>query len=62
LAAFSHDNTTFATNYRQHTGTIDYLLLQDFLLNATLYVFRRLETLENNPWITRLRLNAMVRF
>jgi hypothetical protein len=62
LAAFSNDNTTFATNYRQHTVTIDYLPIQNLVLNATWYAYRRLETLENNPWITRLRLNAMVRF
>ena len=60
LAAFSNDNTTFATNYMQHTVTIDYLAFDDFLLNATWYVYRRLETLESNPWISRLRLNAMV--
>ena len=62
LAAFSHDNTTFATNYMQHTATVDYLLLDDLVLNATWYVYRRLETTESNAWIHRLRLNVMVVF
>lgn len=60
LAAFSNDNTTYATNYVQHTVTVDYQAFENFLLNATYYVYRRLETTDPNPWITRLRLNAMV--
>jgi len=64
LAAFSHDNTTFATNYRQHTGTVDWQIRRDLQLNATWYTFRRLEspTAGSNPWINRLRLNALVTF
>ncbi|HXV61267.1 MAG TPA: putative porin [Vicinamibacteria bacterium] len=60
LAAFSHDNTTYATNYRQHTLTLDYLLYDKMQLNATYYIYKRLETDGPNDWITRLRLNALV--
>jgi hypothetical protein len=60
LAAFSHDNTTLATNYRQHTVTFDYQVLKDMQLNATWYVFSRLSSPLPTDWITRLRLNAMV--
>jgi hypothetical protein len=65
LAAFSNDNTTLPTNYVQHTLTFDYVVHQNMLLNATWYYYRRLKVEpENdlNPWISRLRLNAMVRF
>ncbi len=63
LAAFSHDNTTLATNYKQHTASFDYQVRKDTQLNATFYVFQRLDSAlptDLNPWIKRLRLNAMV--
>ena len=62
LAAFSHDNTSLATNYRQHTGTFDWQIRKDLQLNATWYLYRKLETAptESNPWLNRLRLNALV--
>lgn len=63
LAAFSHDNTTLATNYKQHTASFEYQVRKDWQLNATGYVFQRLDTAlptDLNPWIKRLRLNAMV--
>lgn len=60
LAAFSHDNTTLASNYRQHTATVDYQVLKEMQLNATWYVFSRLSSPLPTDWITRLRLNAMV--
>jgi len=64
LAAFSHDNTTLATNYKQHSLTFDYQARKDVQLNATWYVYRKLDALsaDPNPWIKRLRLNAMVIF
>lgn len=62
LAAFSHDNTTLATNYKQHTLTFDYQFRKDLQFNATWYVYTKLDSTPPapNPWITRLRLNAMV--
>ena len=60
LAAFSHDNTTLASNYRQHTTTVDYQVLKEMQLNLTWYVFSRLSSPLQTDWITRLRLNAMV--
>jgi hypothetical protein len=64
LAAFSHDNTTLATNYKQHSLTFDYAVRKDLQLNATWYTYRRLDnpTGAPNPLINRLRLNAMVIF
>lgn len=64
LAAFSHDNTTLPTNYKQHTLTYDYQLRKDFQLNATWYSYKQIESAPGkpNPWIGRLRLNALVSF
>ncbi len=64
LAAFSHDNTTLATNYKQHTLTFDYQARKDVQLNATWYVYRKLDapSTDPNPWVKRLRLNALVNF
>ena len=65
LAAFSHDNTTLATNYRQHTLSFDYQVRKDMQFNATWYGYHRLSSAlstDPNPWIKRLRLNAMVTF
>jgi hypothetical protein len=64
LGAFSHDNTTLATNYRQHTGSFDWQVRKELQLNATWYVFRKLEAApgEANPWLNRLRVNALVSF
>ncbi|MDZ7288475.1 MAG: putative porin [candidate division KSB1 bacterium] len=66
LAAFSHDNTTLATNYEQHTLAIDYVVHDNTILNVTLYHYRRHHfpsaiSLEND-FFTRLRLNALVNF
>jgi hypothetical protein len=60
LAAFSHDDTTFATNYRQHTLTFDYVASANLLLNATWYGYRR----DSGPddFVSRLRVNATVSF
>jgi hypothetical protein len=66
LAAFSNDNTTLASNYQQHTVTIDYVALDNTTLNLTWYLFRRnkVETGSgiDNDFISRLRLNAVVKF
>lgn len=66
LAAFSHDNTTIATNYIQHAMSIDYLLARNLLLNATFYHYRPKSTLgdvsRSLDWRDRLRLQLMVSF
>ena len=70
LAAFSHDNTTMATNYRQHTATVDYVVLENTVLNLTWYVYRRDEaqprydtpTTDSDEYVSRLRLNVEVKF
>lgn len=65
LAAFSHDNTTLATQYEQHTLGLDYQVRKGVQVNATGYVYRQLAAgaaANAGPWITRLRLNALVTF
>lgn len=64
LAAFSHDNTTMATNYRQHTATVDYVVLENTVLNLTWYVYRRDEptATDSDEYVSRLRLNVEVKF
>jgi hypothetical protein len=67
LAAFSQDNTTYATNYREHTVTVDYLAFEDTFLNLTGYLYRRDDYLLANPlgdndWISRVRLNLQFSF
>ena len=67
LAAFSHDNTTIATNYRQHTLFVDYALTDDVVLDATLYRYRPYDAAlsgMNDPadWLDRLRVNFQVGF
>jgi hypothetical protein len=64
LAAFSHDNTTLAVNYAQHSATFDYQVRKDIQLNATWYVYHQLDSAPgaSNPWIKRLRLNALFVF
>lgn len=64
LAAFSNDNTTLATNYVQHTLTLDYVVLDHTTLNVTWYYYRRKDVPAgvDNEYISRLRLNAVVTF
>ncbi len=66
LAAFAHDNTTLASNYEQHTLSIDYVAVENTILNVTLYHYRRHHiksaTSIENEFFTRLRLNALVTF
>jgi hypothetical protein len=66
LAAFSNDNTTFATNYQQHTLTGEYVASTNLVLNATWYIYRRNQADPgadpDRSYLSRLRLNATVSF
>lgn len=65
LAAFSNDNITRATNYRQHAVTADYVVLPATRLNLTWYLYRpiRPEAPEGADDLrSRLRLNLSVSF
>ena len=64
LAAFSNDNTTIASNYTQHTFTLDYVALDNTTLNLTWYLFKNKVTTPGtkNDLISRLRLNTVVKF
>jgi len=66
LAAFSHDNTTLASNYEQHTLGVDYVVIENTTLNVTLYHYRRhdfpLPNSIENDFFSRLRVNALVSF
>jgi hypothetical protein len=67
LAAFSHDNTTIATNYRQHTVFVNYAFMDNIVLDATLYRYRPYDAAfsgANDPadWMNRLRVNFQVGF
>lgn len=67
LAAFSQDNTTIGTNYKQHSLAVDYTVSPQLIFNATIYRYR-----PDNPiyaglnvptdWLNRLRLNALFQF
>jgi hypothetical protein len=64
IAAFSNDNTTIASNYRQHTVTVDYVPIEQTRINLTWYLFKRKMTNPgaDNGTISRLRLNVVVSF
>jgi len=66
LGAFSHDNTTLATNYLQHTFNIDFVLLPNTVFTGTFYLYRRSAetalTDDTETFASRLRLNLMLRF
>ncbi len=67
LAAFSHDNTTYATNYQQHALDVDYAVSLQSVLNLTAYYYRRKDFAlavqpGDNDFITRLRLNLQYSF
>lgn len=67
FAAFSHDNTNIATNYRQHSLSVDFVPIDNLILNATYYRYRPKDPLYaggNTPsdWLDRLRLNMLVNF
>lgn len=65
FAAFSHDNTDLATNYRQHTLLMDYVVSPGIVLNATYYHYKQkapLFTPGFGDWANRLRLNFLANF
>ena len=67
LAAFSQDNTNIGTNYRQHSLSVDFVPIDNLILNATYYRYRPKDPLYaggNTPadWLDRLRLNMLVNF
>lgn len=67
LAAFSTDNTDLATNYLQHSLSVDYMLSPKLMLNATAFHYRPKNSLYAPPrppdqWIDRLRLNLQLAF
>jgi hypothetical protein len=67
FAAFSHDNTNIATNYRQHSLSVDFVPVDNLIVNATYYRYRPKDALHagaNGPtdWLDRLRLNMLVNF
>lgn len=67
LAAFSHDNTTYATNYRLHTLDLAYRATLQTYLNLTAFLYRRddfelLNQPGDNDWVSRLRLNLFYQF
>src|SRR5690606_6621790 len=67
LAAVPHGHTTLATNYRQHTLALDYVLRPDTVFNFTWYRYRP-DNAGDTPgfvahdWLHRLRFNLLFRF
>jgi len=67
MAAFSHDNTSIASNYKMHALTVDYTLMPKTVLGAVWYHYK-----PNNPlyagsrqpddWLDRLRVYMVVNF
>lgn len=65
LAAFSHDNLGFGTDYMLHALSIDYVLDGGIVLNGTFYDYAELHLSDpsvSRDWQQRLRLNMMVSF
>ncbi|MCG8369170.1 MAG: putative porin [Proteobacteria bacterium] len=67
LAAFSHDNTTYSTNYRQHTLELGYLLQEKTGLYLTTYLYRRdaapvAGQAGDDDWVSRVRMNLHYTF
>jgi hypothetical protein len=67
LAAFSHDNTDLPTNYLQHTLALDYVPLDDILLNASFYRYRVKDpaypaAIPAGDWANRLRVSIQYSF
>lgn len=59
FAAYSHDNITYATNYRLHALSLEYVPWPHMRLNLTGYRYRRNDPPagEDDDPVTRLRLN-----
>lgn len=65
LAAFSHDNTALATDYRLHALTFDYVPLPKTMLSAIWYHSKPYEPLGAAAvadWIERIRVAFTVSF
>jgi hypothetical protein len=67
LAAFSHDNTGIATNYRQHLLSADYVISPNTLINATWAHYKPYHEIDAgsnaaNDWLDRFRLALLVNF
>lgn len=67
FAAFSNDNLNIATNYQLHGLAVDYVPVDNIVLNATFYRYRPLKALyagANQPrdWLNRVRLNMLLNF
>lgn len=67
FAAFSHDNTDLATNYRQHSLFAEYVVAPHVILNTTLYHYKPKSALFTptfaiDDWINRVRFNMLVTF
>jgi len=63
LAAFSQDNITIATNYKLHTAAVDFVVLENTVLNATWYIFckNQLAPADSGRYASRIRLNVTVK-
>lgn len=64
FAAFSHDNTPLATNYRLHTLTLDYLPMAKTQISATWYHYAadRAASPFDDDWRERFRLYFLINF
>ncbi|HNP35308.1 MAG TPA: putative porin [Woeseiaceae bacterium] len=67
LAAFSNDNITYATNYRLHALTVDYMLAPHTFLDLTAYRYKRddfslVMQPGSNDYVDRIRFNMYVEF
>ena len=67
LAAFSHDNYSFATNYMAHEFGTRYVLAENVSLSASLYHYKPLRSvyagsLVPGEWLDRVRLNLAISF
>lgn len=67
LAAFSHDNTGIATNYRLHALTLDYVPLPKTLLTAIWYHYKPEHSIDAGSndagdWLDRVRVAFLVSF
>jgi hypothetical protein len=64
FAAFSHDNTPLATNYRLHALTLDYVPMPKTQISAIWYHYRadRAANTFDEDWRERFRLYFLVNF
>ncbi len=65
LAAFSHDNTALATDYRLHALTFDYVPMPKTMVTAIWYHYKPYEPLGAAAvadWIERIRISFTVSF